>query len=95
MENGPIFEQIPGNIILDDQENEKYFYNPINDLHHHHNDDNNSEYVPYNSDGDGDILGSWEAEYVAMDEKEGMIITHDDIEKGWDISDLNYISRES
>ena len=67
MENEPIFERIPGNIVLDEQEEEEYFDNLINDLQHHHNDDDDRYYVPDNSDGDDDSLGSWEAEYAAME----------------------------
>ena len=52
MENGPIFEWSPGNIILDKQEDKEYFDNLINDLQNHHNDDNGSDYVPDNYDGD-------------------------------------------
>ena len=33
MENGPIFEWIPGNTVLDGQEYGGDFYNLINDLH--------------------------------------------------------------
>ena len=58
MENGPIFEWSPGNIILDEQEDEEYFENLINDIHHHHNDDDSSDYVPDNSDGYDNSLGS-------------------------------------
>ena len=68
MKNGPIFEWIPGNIVLDKQEDEEDFDNPINDLKHQHNDYDNSDYIPENSDGDDNILGSWEAKYAAMDE---------------------------
>ena len=39
MENRPIFNWSPGNIILDEQEGEEFFDNLINDLQHHHNDD--------------------------------------------------------
>ena len=60
---------------MDEQEDEEYFDNLINDIHHQHNDGNDSDYVPYNSDEDDDILGSWEAEYDAMDEEEGTIVT--------------------
>ena len=69
MENGTIFEWIPGNMLLDDQEDEEVFDNLINNLQHHHNDENVSNYVPDNSDGDNDILGSWEAEYASMEEE--------------------------
>ena len=50
MENGPIFEWIQGNIILDKQEEEEVFDNLINNLQHHHNNDDNSDYVPDNYD---------------------------------------------
>ena len=43
MENRPIFERSPGNIVLDKQEDEEYFDNLINDLRHHHNDDDDSD----------------------------------------------------
>ena len=52
MENGPIFEWSPGNIILDDQDYEEYFHNLINDLQHHHNDDEDSNCVPEDSNWD-------------------------------------------
>ena len=77
--NGPIFEWIPGNIVLDKQEDEEDFDNPINDLKHQHNDDDNSDYIPENSDGDDNILGSWEAKYAAMDKEEVIIVTYDNI----------------
>ena len=67
MENGPIFEWIPGNIVFDEQEDEEDFDNLINDLQHHHNDDDDSNYVPGNSDGYYNSLGSREAEYAVMD----------------------------
>ena len=67
MENGPIFEWIPGNIVFDEQEDEEDFDNLINDLQHHHNDDDYSDYVPDDSDGYVYSLGSWEAEYAVMD----------------------------
>ena len=54
------------------------FYNLINDLLHHHNDDDNIDYVPGDYDGDDSGIGSWEAEYSAMDEEEGMIVKDDD-----------------
>ena len=81
-EKGPIFEWSPVNIILDQQEDEEDFDNIINDLQQHHNYHNCSDYVPDGSDGDDNILGSWESEYSAMDEEEGMIVTDDDISKG-------------
>ena len=40
----------------------------VNYLQHHHNNDNDSNYVTDGSGGDYDRLGSWEAEYTAMDE---------------------------
>ena len=95
MDNGPIFEQSPGNIILDEQEGEEHFYKLINDLKHHNNDEDKINYVPDNSDGDCDSLGSWEAEYTAMDKEEGVIVTNDDIPKEGDISDHEYGSNES
>ena len=52
MENGQIFEWIPGNIILDKKDDKEVFDNLINDLQHHQNDDDNRNYVPDNSDGD-------------------------------------------
>ena len=94
MENGPIFEWIPGNIILDKQEDEEVFDNLINDLQHHHNDDNYSDDVPDYSGWDDDSLGLWEAEYAAMDEEEGMIVTYGDIPKEGDVSDHEYGSNE-
>ena len=66
---------------MDEQEDKYDFDNLINDLHHHHNDDNDSNYVPDYSDGDDDILVSREAEYAAMDEEEGMIVTNENISK--------------
>ena len=42
MENWPIFERSPGNIVLDEKEDEEDFDNLINDLQHHHNDDDDS-----------------------------------------------------
>ena len=81
MENGSIIECSPGSIIFGEQEDKEIFDNLINDLQHHHNDDNNSDYVPDNYVGDDNSLGSWEAEYAAMDEEEGMIVTDDDIDK--------------
>ena len=66
----------------------------INDLQHHHNDDDNSNYVPDNSDGDNDSLVSWEAEYSAMYEEEGMIVTDDNIYKEGDTSDHDYGSND-
>ena len=58
MKNGPIFEWSPGNTVLDKQDNEEYFDNLLNDVQHHNNDDDDSDYVPYDSDGDEDSLGS-------------------------------------
>ena len=95
MENGPIFEWIPGNIILDEQEDEEYFDNLINDLQHHNNNDDNINYLPNDSDEDDDRLGSREAEYIAMDEEVGIIATDDDIFEGGDIGDYGYSSNES
>ena len=69
MENMPIFEWSPGNTILDEQEDEEDFDNLINDLQHYHNDEDNIDYVPDDSDGDDDSLGSWEAEYSTMDKE--------------------------
>ena len=69
MGNGPIFEWIPGNIILEVHEDKEVFDNVINDLQHQNNYEDDSEYVPDDSDGDDDILGSWEVEYAAMDEE--------------------------
>ena len=59
IKNGPILYWIPGNIILDEQEDEEDFDNLINDLQYHHNDDDGSNYIPYDSDEDDDSLGSW------------------------------------
>ena len=95
MKYGPIFEWIPGNIILDKQVEKEYFYNLINDLQHHHNDDNGRNYVPESSDEDENILATWEAEYVAMDKKESMIVIYDDIYEEGDISDHEYSSDNS
>ena len=90
-----IFEWIPGNIILDEQEGKEDFDNLINDLQHHHNDEDDSKYVPANSDEDKNSLGSWESEYAAMDEKEGMIFTNDNISEEGDTSDHAYGSNDS
>ena len=95
MENGPIFEWSPGNIILVEQEGEEDFDNLVNDLQHHHNDDENSNYVPDDYHGDDDSLGSWEAKYTAMDEEEGMKVTDNDISEEGDISDHEYGSNEN
>ena len=95
MENRPVFEWIPGKIVLDEQEDEKYFENLINDLQHHHNNDYYSKYLPDGSDGDDSSLGSREAEYSAMDEEEGMIVTYDNICEEGDTSDHEYVSNES
>ena len=84
----------PRNIVLDEKEDWKYFDNLINDLQHHHNDDDNSNYVPYDYDGDDNSLGSWESEYAAMDEEEGMIVTYDNIDEEGDTSDHEYGSNE-
>ena len=65
-EKGPIFEWSPVNIILDQQEDEEDFDNPINDLKHQHNDDDNSDYIPENSDGDDGSLGSQEEKYCVF-----------------------------
>ena len=51
----------PRKIVLDEQEDKEDVYNLINYLQHHHNDDNDSDYVPDDSDGDDNILGSWKA----------------------------------
>ena len=64
---------------MDKQEYEEFFDKLINYLHHHHNYDNGSDYVPENSDGDVNILGSWEAKYAAMDKEEVIIVTYDNI----------------
>ena len=69
MGNGPIFEWIPGNIILEVHEDKEVFDNVINDLQHQNNYEDDSEYVPDDSDGDDDSLGSWEVEYAAMDKE--------------------------
>ena len=61
MKNGPFFEWIPGNIILDKQDDEEDFDSLINDLQHHHNYDEGRDYVPHGSYEDEDSLGSWEA----------------------------------
>ena len=82
MENGPIFEWSPGNIILDKQEDEEYFDNLINDLQHQHNDDEDRGYVQEDYDADDDRLGSWDAEYVSMEKEESVIVTYDDISEG-------------
>ena len=87
MKNGPIFEWSTGNIILDYQENKKYFDRMINDLQHHHNADDNSNCVPDNSDGDDNSLGSWEEEYSSMDKEEGTIVAANYIARG-EIYDL-------
>ena len=60
MENGPTFEWIPGNIILDEQEKEEFLDNLINDIQHHHKYDDDSKYVTDNFYGDENSLGSWE-----------------------------------
>ena len=49
---------IPGNVVLDDQEDEEYFDNLINYLQLQHSDDNGSDYVSDDYDGDDDIIGS-------------------------------------
>ena len=90
MENGPIFEWVPGNIVLDEQQDEEDFDNLINNLQHHHNDEYDIYYVPENADEYDDSLGSQEAEYVAMDKGEGMIVKDDNISEGGDISDHKY-----
>ena len=95
MKNGPIFEWIPGNIILYEQNYKEYFDNLIHDLKHHHNDDNNIDCVQDNSDEDDDSLGSWEAECAEMDEEEGVIATYDNIVEGREISDHEYTRDES
>ena len=95
MENGPIFEWIPGNIVLDEKEDKEDFDNLLNDLQHNHNDDDDRDYVPDDSDGDDDILGSQELEYSAMDEEEGMIVIDDDISEEGDTSDHEYGINES
>ena len=79
MENGPIFEWSPGNIVLDEQEDKEDFSNLINDLQRHHNDEDDSNYVPDNSDGGDYSLGLWEAEYAVTEKEEGMIVTYDNI----------------
>ena len=56
MENMPIFEWIPGNIILENHENKEFFDNLINDLQNHHNDYNDSNYVSDDSDEDSNSL---------------------------------------
>ena len=73
----------------------RFFDNLIKDLQHHHNGDDGRKYVPDDSDGNDDSLGLWEAEYAAMDEKKGMIVTYDDISEEGDISDHEYGSNES
>ena len=73
---------IPGTIILGEQEDEEDFDDRIHDIQHQHNDENSSNYVPNSSDEDDESLGSWEAKYVAMDEKEVMIVTDDNTAKG-------------
>ena len=95
MENEPIFEWSPWNIVLDEQEYKEDFNNLINDLHHHHNYDNYSNYLPHHYDGDYYRLGSWKAEYAAMDEEGVMIVTYDDISDKGDTSDHEYSSNES
>ena len=80
---------------MDKQEYEEVFDKLINYLHHHHNYDNGSDYVPENSDGDDNSLGSWESEYSAMDEEEGIIVTDGDIYKEGAISDHAYGSNKS
>ena len=80
---------------MDDHEEKEYFENLINDLKHHHNDDNDSDNVPDNSDGDDDILGSWEQKYATMDEEKVMIVTYDNIYEEGDTSDHEYGSNES
>ena len=87
MENGPIFEWIQGNIVLDEHVDEAFFDKMINDLQHHHNDDEDSDYVPDDSDEYENIIGSWEAEYAAIDEEEVIIVTDDAIDEEGDTSD--------
>ena len=77
-----------------EKEYEEDFYNLINDLQHQPNDDVDINYVRDDYDGDDDSLGSREAEYAAMDEKEIMIVTDDDIFKEGDTSDHEYGSNE-
>ena len=95
MKNGSIFEWSPVNIILDKQEDEEVFDNLINYLKNHHNCDYGSEYVPDNSDGDENSLGSREEEYATMDQEEIMIIRDDDVYEEGDISDNEYGSNTS
>ena len=82
MKNGPIFEWTPGNIIFYEQEDEEDYGNLIKDLQHQHNYGEKRYYVPDDYDEHDNRPGSWEAEYVAMDEEEGMIVTDDDISEG-------------
>ena len=95
MENRPIFEWIPWKFLLEEQKDEEYFDNLINDLQHHHNDYNDSDCVPDGSCGDDNSLGSWEAEYSAMDEEEGIIFTDGYIPKEGDTRDYEYGINES
>ena len=95
MEKGTVIEWSPGNIVLDDQEDEVDFDSLINDLQQHHNDDNDRAYVSDDYDGDDDILGSWEAEYSAMEKEEGMMVIDDNIYEEGDRSDSKYDSNES
>ena len=94
IKNGPVFEWIPGNIILDYQEEKEGFYNLINNLQHHHNDEDDSDYVTDNSYEGENRLESWKDEYFAMYNEEFMIVTYDDIAEGGDIRDHEYFSNE-
>ena len=69
MKNGPIFEWIPGNIIMDKQDDEEYFNKLPNDMQYHHKENDNIDYVPEESDDYEDSIGSWEAKYSTMDEE--------------------------
>ena len=61
IKNGPIFEWIPGNIIMDKEEDEEDFDNLINYLQHYRNYNNDRYCVPDAFDEDDDSLGSWES----------------------------------
>ena len=48
------------------QYDEEDLNKPLNDPQYHHKDDENSL---YEYEDDEDIMGSWEAEYAAMDDE--------------------------
>ena len=64
---------------MDNHDDEEDSNNLSNDLQYRHKNDVESDYVPGKYDNDEGIIGSWEAEYAAIDKEEGMVVTNDEI----------------